>query len=164
MLLREKDREINEMRVEKNLLAKKISTEGKEESHPVPVDTPKNVKNNASPTPAQERSRDRPGVDQSSTGKQSDAATLIASPIADADPKLSALVAAARSASLAIEQARSQSRNDTDFSETLAQADALVAKAASAVRASAAKAETDRELEALKKSLAEKNAGDRESR
>lgn len=164
MLLREKDREINEMRVEKNLLAKKISTEGKEESHPVPVDTPKNVKNNASPTPAQERSRDRPGVDQSSTGKQSDAATLIASPIADADPKLSTLVAAARSASLAIEQARSQSRNDTDFSETLAQADALVAKAASAVRASAAKAETDRELEALKKSLAEKNAGDRESR
>ena len=108
------------------------------------------------------------------------AAALVASPAADADPRLAPLVAAARVAAAAVKEAREQqaaasgglhmkgvgvrSEKREALETAMAKADALVARAAAAVAESARAAETDKELAELKRALrAKEKSGDDET-
>ena len=106
------------------------------------------------------------------------AAALVTSPAADADPRLAPLVAAARSAAAAVQEARARhaaaeaasggfgkgfgpgSEKREALEAAMARADALVARAATAVAESARAAEADQELAELKRALRAKETSE----
>ena len=211
-LLRQREREMAEMRVEKAALEKKLRSidrdvEGRDGVKSLASDdassggretrereTPSKMpltafENNAMAVtpPARAgagKSEDERDASRLSKNKRerdaaaSDAAAaLVASPAADADPRLAPLVAAARSAAAAVKEAREQqaaasgglhmkgvgvrSEKREALETSMAKADALVARAAAAVAESARAAETDKELAELKRALrAKEKSGD----
>ena len=211
-LLRQREREMAEMRVEKAALEKKLRSidrdvEGRDGVKSLASDdassggretrereTPSKMpltafENNAMAVtpPARAgagKSEDERDASRLSKNKRerdaaaSDAAAaLVASPAADADPRLAPLVAAARSAAAAVKEAREQqaaasgglhmkgvgarSEKREALETSMAKADALVARAAAAVAESARAAATDKELAELKRALrAKEKSGD----
>lgn len=208
-LLRQREREMAEMRVEKAALEKKLRSidqsdvEGRDgeyargSSDDVVIrgggatrerETPSNLpstafENNAMAVAPDERdaSKTLSKKERERDAAASDAAAaLVASPAADADPRLAPLVAAARVAAAAVKEAREQqaaasgglhmkgvgvrSEKREALETAMAKADALVARAAAAVVESARAAETDKELAELKRALrAKEKSGDDET-
>jgi hypothetical protein len=208
-LLRQREREMAEMRVEKAALEKKLRSidasdvEGRDgeyargSSDDVVIrgggatrerETPSNLpstafENNAMAVAPDERdaSKTLSKKERERDAAASDAAAaLVASPAADADPRLAPLVAAARVAAAAVKEAREQqaaasgglhmkgvgvrSEKREALETAMAKADALVARAAAAVAESARAAETDKELAELKRALrAKEKSGDDET-
>ena len=210
-LLRQREREMAEMRVEKAALEKKLRSidasdvEGRDgeyargssddvvirgggatrdretrsnrpstafENNAMAVAGKSEDERDASRLSKKERERDAAASDA--------AAALVASPAADADPRLAPLVAAARVAAAAVKEAREQqaaasgglhmkgvgvrSEKREALETAMAKADALVARAAAAVAESARAAETDKELAELKRALrAKEKSGDDET-
>ena len=208
-LLRQREREMAEMRVEKAALEKKLRSidqsdvEGRDaeyargSSDDVVIrgggatrerETRANLpstafENNAMAVAPDERdaSKTLSKKERERDAAASDAAAaLVASPAADADPRLAPLVAAARVAAAAVKEAREQqaaasgglhmkgvgvrSEKREALETAMAKADALVARAAAAVAESARAAETDKELAELKRALrAKEKSGDDET-
>jgi hypothetical protein len=198
-LLRQREREMAEMRVEKAALEKKLRSidqsdvEGRDAEYARGSSDDVVIRGGGATRDRETRFSNRPSTafennamavapderDASKTLSKKErerdaaasdaAAALVASPAADADPRLAPLVAAARVAAAAVKEAREQqaaasgglhmkgvgvrSEKREALETAMAKADALVARAAAAVAESARAAETDKELAELKRAL-----------
>jgi hypothetical protein len=209
-LLRQREREMAEMRVEKAALEKKLRSidqsdvEGRDAEYARGSSDDVVIRGGGATRDRETRFSNRPSTafennamavapderDASKTLSKKErerdaaasdaAAALVASPAADADPRLAPLVAAARVAAAAVKEAREQqaaasgglhmkgvgvrSEKREALETAMAKADALVARAAAAVAESARAAETDKELAELKRALrAKEKSGDDET-
>jgi hypothetical protein len=199
-LLRQREREMAEMRVEKAALEKKLRSidqsdvEGRDgeyargSSDDVVIrgggatrerETRSNLPSTAFENNAMAVAPDERDASKTLSKKERER-DAVASPAADADPRLAPLVAAARVAAAAVKEAREQqaaasgglhmkgvgvrSEKREALETAMAKADALVARAAAAVAESARAAETDKELAELKRALrAKEKSGDDET-
>jgi hypothetical protein len=172
-LLRERDREVAEMRVEKAALERKLRAEGggkgiraEEEEKESGKPFPREGRSSGSYSPGATKKNaavSRPSARVTASNADSDAAAErepAERSAAAADPRLAPLVAAARSAAAAVAEARARGVGDEALETAMAEADASVARAAAAVAEAARAAETDEELAELKRALRAKRRED----
>ena len=172
-LLRERDREVAEMRVEKAALERKLRAEGggkgiraEEEEKESGKPSPREGRSSGSYSPGATKKNaavSRPSARVTAVNADADAAAErepAERSAAAADPRLAPLVAAARSAAAAVAEARARGVGDEALETAMAEADASVARAAAAVAEAARAAETDEELAELKRALRAKRRED----
>ena len=172
-LLRERDREVAEMRVEKAALERKLRAEGggkgiraEEEETESGKPFPREGRSSGSYSPGATKKNaavSRPSARVTAVNADADAAAErepAERSAAAADPRLAPLVAAARSAAAAVAEARARGVGDEALETAMAEADASVARAAAAVAEAARAAETDEELAELKRALRAKRRED----
>jgi len=172
-LLRERDREVAEMRVEKAALERKLRAEGggkgiraEEEEKESGKPFPREGRSSGSYSPGATKKNaavSRPSARVTAVNADADAAAErepAERSAAAADPRLAPLVAAARSAAAAVAEARARGVGDEALETAMAEADASVARAAAAVAEAARAAETDEELAELKRALRAKRRED----
>ena len=172
-LLRERDREVAEMRVEKAALERKLRAEGgrkgiRAEEEEKESGKPREERSSGSYSPGATKKNaavSRPRVSRVTAvnSRHADAAAErdpAERSAAAADPRLAPLVAAARSAAAAVAEARARGVGDEALETAMAEADASVARAAAAVTEAARAAETNEELAELKRALRAKRRED----
>ena len=172
--LRDRDREAAEMRAEKAELERKLREATEKNALFFEREEPSGKRASAKTSPREKTTNDDDAATSSRPSRafadDAAAAALVASPAADADPRLAPLVAAARSAAAAVAEARVRhvaaeasggfgrgfgrgSEKRESLETAMARADALVARAAAAVAESARAAEADEELAELKRAI-----------